>query len=146
MADRTPKPTAPSPADLSAAEDHPPPYVPTEESPLTGSIPSHPSQHLVTSFPPPLPQQTQPQYGIYIMRIPDIEAERRVREFSSFPMAALLFLLGWPCPILWCIGACCYLSSMNPFERAWAKACLIMMLLSVLVGVMLMLVDVLRTE
>ncbi|KAL1921564.1 uncharacterized protein VTP21DRAFT_11280 [Calcarisporiella thermophila] len=65
-------------------------------------------------------------------------------EWNRFPLAAWMFLLGWAFPPLWFVGACCFLRSSNPFERAWAKVCLVVLLVSVVVGVFVAVGEIFR--
>ncbi|CAO3616249.1 unnamed protein product [Cunninghamella blakesleeana] len=51
------------------------------------------------------------------------------REYqeNAFPLAALFFIFGWFCPILFFIGACCCAGNPNNrYENFWGKANLIM--------------------
>ncbi|KAI9306992.1 hypothetical protein BJ944DRAFT_229009 [Cunninghamella echinulata] len=48
------------------------------------------------------------------------------RPDHAFPLAALFFIFGWFCPILFFIGACCCVGHRNPYEAWWGKLNLIM--------------------
>ncbi|KAG2180388.1 hypothetical protein INT44_003390 [Umbelopsis vinacea] len=56
-------------------------------------------------------------------------------RYQGFPSAALIFLLGWLCPPLWLLGACCCINSRNPFNVWWARACLVMFCFTVISAV-----------
>ncbi|KAG0163646.1 hypothetical protein DFQ30_011239 [Apophysomyces sp. BC1015] len=77
--------------------------------------------------PPPLPPQNYTRYQTVVM--PDNTYYRIrqqpliLRNFDDrrFPMAALFFLFGWLCPLLWVMGACCCAGSRNRYEAWWGK-------------------------
>ncbi|ORZ22167.1 hypothetical protein BCR42DRAFT_405628 [Absidia repens] len=92
----------------------------------------HHSAHGPPSSPPPPPRfhpiyipghQPAPPPQHYRFA-PPTDSVRR-----SFPVGALIFIIGWAFPPLWILGACCCAASRNPYEAWWARLNLTMALL-----------------
>ncbi|RUP02121.1 hypothetical protein BC936DRAFT_140642 [Jimgerdemannia flammicorona] len=71
-----------------------------------------------------------PRRGYYYRQ--EREALLHSRDERRFPLAALLFLLGWFIPILWFFGACCCIGSHNRYEVWWGKLNLLMSIVSLM--------------
>ena len=54
----------------------------------------------------------------------------------GMPLTFWLFILGIFFPFLWLIAGCCMLSR-NPYERTWAKACLVGLVFYVILAIFL---------
>ncbi|KAJ2959753.1 hypothetical protein NQZ79_g4853 [Umbelopsis isabellina] len=136
--------------------DPPPPYIPPEEpsgsNTYENPYPQVPEE-LVEPSAPPVPEtvestespakqhgnstviriqdndyQVYPN-GYYTEGTPLLNNDHAVRyRYRGFPAGAIIFLLGWGFPPLWLVGACCCMSSRNPFNVWWARASLIMFL------------------
>ncbi|CAM0136919.1 hypothetical protein VKS41_007511 [Umbelopsis sp. WA50703] len=140
--------------------DPPPPYIVPEEPSVSNTYenpyPQVPEE-LVEPSAPPVPETETTEYTEQIDELPTNTTVIRIRDgdfqvysnvyyrentpllnnghsaryrYRGFPSAAIIFLLGWGFPPLWLIGACCCMSSRNPFNVWWARASLIMFLLT----------------
>ncbi|KAF7725534.1 hypothetical protein EC973_009564 [Apophysomyces ossiformis] len=105
------------------------PPSPQQHQSLYPQLPS-PSQRHIPQSPPTQAQVSPHQYSTYqTVLIPDNTYYRIrqqpliLRDFDDrrFPMAALFFLFGWLCPLLWVMGACCCAGSRNRYEAWWGK-------------------------
>ncbi|KAI7883363.1 hypothetical protein K492DRAFT_205502 [Lichtheimia hyalospora FSU 10163] len=124
-----------------------PPPIEHQQSHLYPTVPPPPTAHPPVAILQPqqhsgsyyhyqtFPVATQQRYHyqgrpIIRDRIYVNTAERR------FPTAIIFFVLGWVCPLLWFMGACCCAGRRNPYESFWGKANAVMGVLFILSSIL----------